>query len=221
MTALRTNSEPPPQVVIVRTGSANLASVAAALHRLGAAPLLTEDPAIVLAAPAVILPGVGAFGAAMTHLQARGLDEAIRQRVRNDLPLLAICLGMQILCEFSDETPGVPGLGIVPARVGRFSNHERVPQIGWNRITPAPTSTTLQPDWMYFAHSYRIDAIPDGWEAATTEYAGVFVSALRRGSLLACQFHPELSGAAGHALIARWLALAAGRTAAPHEAPTC
>ncbi len=203
-----TAPENQPEVVIVHTGSANLASVAAALTRLGKAPHVTDDPELVLAAPVVVLPGVGAFGAAVRHLRERRLDEAICQRVRRNQPLLAICLGMQLLCESSDESPGVAGLGIVPARVGRFGFDVRVPQMGWNRIAPAAGNTLLQPEWMYFANSFRVESIPGGWNVATTEYGGTFVSALERGTLLACQFHPELSGAAGLSLIERWLSLA-------------
>jgi len=208
-------TEDQPEVVVVRTGSANIASVAAALTRLGTVPHVTEDPKVVLAAPVVVLPGVGAFGAAVTHLRNRGLDEVIRERVRCDRPLLAICLGMQLLCESSEEHPGVAGLGIVPAHVGRFGRDQRVPQMGWNRSLPAATCVLLRPDWMYFAHSFRIETIKGEWNVATTEYGGTFVSAFERGALLACQFHPELSGSGGLALIGRWLSLAIGRKVVP------
>jgi imidazole glycerol phosphate synthase glutamine amidotransferase subunit len=202
----------PSSVAIVRRGSANVASVAAALERLGAAPIVTEDPDVVLRAPAAVLPGVGAFGSAADRLRKGGLDEAIRERVRRRDPLLAICLGMQLLCESSEESPGAAGLGIVPAHVARLSNCGRVPQMGWNRIHPDPQDAAnlplLRPDWMYFAHSFRITGLPPGWAGALTDYGGPFVSALEQGTLLACQFHPELSGSAGLALIRRWLTLA-------------
>lgn len=202
----------PSSVAIVRTGSANLASVAAAFNRLGAAPVVTEDPEVVRRAPAVVLPGVGAFGPALDRLREFGLDEAIRERARRCDPLLAVCLGMQLLCESSEESPGVAGLGIVPAHVVRFAGPERVPQMGWNQIHPGPQGEAgprlLRPDWMYFAHSFRVAGLPPSWDGAVTNYGGPFVSALERGTLLACQFHPELSGAAGLELIRRWLALA-------------
>lgn len=204
-----------PEVVIVRTGSANIASVAAALTRLGTVPHISEDPDVVLAASVVVLPGVGAFGAAVTHLRERGLDEAICERVRCDRPLLAICLGMQLLCESSEEDPGVAGLGIVPAHVGRFGRNQRVPQMGWNRILPAAGCMLLRPEWMYFAHSFRVESIQGEWNISTTEYDGTFVSAIERGAMLACQFHPELSGSCGLALIGRWLSLAMGRKVIP------
>ena len=197
-----------PEVVIIRTGSANLASVAAAFVRLGARPRICEDAATVANAPVVVLPGVGAFGPAMAHLRSRGLDEALRERVRFARPLLAICLGLQLLCEGSDESPGVRGLGVVPGRITRFNPSVRIPQMGWNTITPTPDNTLLCAGWMYFANSFRLEDIPPGWAGATTAHGGRFAAALQRGPLLACQFHPELSGPAGLSLIRRWLALA-------------
>lgn len=205
----------PPEVVVVRTGSANLASVVAALTRLGVAPRISEDPETVLDARAVTLPGVGAFGAAMVHLRERGLDDAIRRRAQSGRPLLAICLGMQLLCSSSEESPGVAGLGIVPAYVGRFGREQRTPQMGWNRVLPGAGSALLLPEWMYFAHSFRAETVPADWTVAVTDHGGPFVSAMERGSLLACQFHPELSGSGGHALIGRWLSLALGSEAKP------
>ena len=204
-----------PEVVIVRTGSANIASVSAAMTRLGTAPRITDEPDVVRGAAIAVLPGVGSFGAAMTRLRARGLDEAVRDRVRLDRPLLAICLGMQLLCESSDESPGVDGLGIVPAHVGRFACDERVPQMGWNRIDPSDSCSLLEPGWMYFAHSFRVERVTGGWCGATTDHGGRFVSALERGTLLACQFHPELSAASGLALMRRWMARATGKAAVP------
>ncbi len=196
------------EVVIVRTGSANLASVVAAFTRLGTAPHITEDPDVVLSAPAVVLPGVGAFGAAMAHLRQQGLDGAIRGRVKSNRSLLAICLGMQLLCESSEESPGVAGLGIIRAEVCRFSRSLRVPHMGWNRLLPADGNSLVLPEWMYFAHSFRLENVPGDWKVTTTEYGGTFASAVERDALLACQFHPELSGNEGRALIGRWLSRA-------------
>jgi imidazole glycerol phosphate synthase glutamine amidotransferase subunit len=197
-----------PTIAIIRTGAANLASVRAAFDRLSVESVITEDASTVAEAPLVVLPGVGAFGPAMATLRSRGVDAALKARIERGRPLLAICLGMQLLCEASEESPGVPGLGIVPGRVMRFPSDLRVPQMGWNTITPTSGATLLTPDWMYFANSYRLGVIPEGWSGATTNYGGPFVCAFERGPVLACQFHPELSGKAGLALIARWLALA-------------
>jgi imidazole glycerol phosphate synthase glutamine amidotransferase subunit len=194
------------EVIIVRTGSANLASVIAAFTRLKVAAVVSEDPDRIVAAPLVVLPGVGAFGPAMAHLRERGLDMALRIRIGLGRPLLAICLGMQLLCEASDESPGVRGLAIIPGRIRRFEGVARVPQMGWNRIEPGPDAELLRSEWMYFANSFRLGESPGGWSGATTDYGGPFVSALERGPILACQFHPELSGEAGASLLERWLA---------------
>jgi imidazole glycerol phosphate synthase glutamine amidotransferase subunit len=192
-------------VSIIRTGSANLASVMAAVRRLGYEPLLTNDPGRVDRDRLVVLPGVGAFGAAMDELRRRGLDDALRRRVESERPLLAICLGLQLLASASQESPGVAGLGIIDATVARFRSAPRVPQMGWNRIEPTPGARLLSADHVYFANSYRLADIPTGWQGAVSRYGETFVAALERGPLLACQFHPELSGDAGHRLVSRWL----------------
>lgn len=194
-------------VVVVRTGMANLASVLAALRRLGAEPRVTVAPADVDAAERLVLPGVGAFGAAMTMLRDAGLVEPIRRHVADGRPLLSVCLGLQLLCQTSEESPGVQGLGVVPGRVEKFASDVRIPQLGWNTVTPTPRARLLHEGYAYYANSFRLPAIPEGWEGATTNYGGAFVAALERGSVLACQFHPELSGEWGRDLIARWLAI--------------
>ena len=194
-------------VAVIRTGVANLASVLAGLRRAGAAPEVTSDPDVVRRADRVMLPGVGAFGAGMAALVAAGLGDALIERIGDDRPLLAVCLGLQLLCADSDEAPGVAGLGIVPARVHRFADDLIVPQLGWNRLVPTTGARLVaEPGWAYYANSYRLDGIPDGWEGATSVHGGRFVGALERGHTLACQFHPELSGAWGHALLTRWVA---------------
>jgi imidazole glycerol phosphate synthase glutamine amidotransferase subunit len=194
------------EVTIVQTGLANVASVEAAFDRLGVRSRLTEDATSIDGAPLLVLPGVGAFRAGMSRLAALGMVEPLRQRVRENRPLLAICLGMQLLCEESEEAPGVSGLGIVPAKVARFSNAVRVPQMGWNSIVPTDGAELLEPGHVYFANSYRLDALPRGWDGAVAAHGGSFVAALQRGTLLACQFHPELSGSVGRRLIGAWMA---------------
>ena len=105
------------------------------------------------------------------------------------------------------------GLGLLPARATRFSRGVRVPQLGWNLVRPRPGCRLLQEGHAYFANSYKLDAVPDGWQGALAEHGGAFVAAVERGAVLACQFHPELSGAWGLALLRRWLDLAAGGAA--------
>lgn len=194
-------------VHVVRTGTANLASVLAALERAGAAPRLTADAGEIASAPIVVLPGVGAFGAAMENL--RGLAPVLADRVRSGLPTLGICLGLQLLGEGSDESPGVAGLGIVPKRAERLRGDVRVPQLGWNRVAAGPGCSLLEDGYAYYANSYAWPApAPEGWAAAATEHGARFVAAVERGAVLACQFHPELSGAWGAGLLSRWLARA-------------
>jgi imidazole glycerol-phosphate synthase subunit HisH len=194
------------EVVLVRTGSANLASVAAALARLDVAWRISEEPAEVAGAAVVVLPGVGAFGPAMARLRDRGLDVALLDRVGAGRPLLAICLGFQLLCDSSDESPGTRGLGVIPGSVRRFADPVRVPQMGWNRIVPHPDAAYLRPGHAYFANSYCLVEPPPGWIVAMSDHGGPFVGAVERGGLLACQFHLELSGGFGLAIIERWLA---------------
>ena len=191
-------------VVVVPTGTANLASVRAALARLGAKSRLAEDGAMIADATHVVLPGVGSFGATMAGLREAGLEPALAARLRAGRPTLALCVGLQVLFEASEESPHAMGLGVIPGHIGRFPNSVRAPQFGWNRIAPAPGCRFVEPGYAYFANSYRVLEAP-GCAVATAEHGGPFVAALEQGRVLACQFHPELSGTYGHELIARWL----------------
>ena len=199
-----------PEVLVVRTGVANLASVLTGLRKAGAAPRVSDDPEEVRAAAAVVLPGVGAFAPGMGVLMESGLDLVLAERARAGRPLLAVCLGMQLLLSASDEGPGVRGLCVVPGVARRF--HERVgvrvPQLGWNRVTPQAGCALLRPGYAYFANSYRLLDPPPGFAHATSQHGGTFVAAFERGAVLACQFHPELSGAWGIDLLRRWIAAA-------------
>jgi imidazole glycerol phosphate synthase glutamine amidotransferase subunit len=193
-------------VHVARTGVANLASVLAALARAGAAPVLTDDPEQVRAADRVLLPGVGAFGAGAARLRDTGLGEALAERVRAGRPTMGICLGMQLFFDASAEAPGVPGLGVIAGEVERFSGEGlRVPQLGWNEIVPGDGCRLLRRGFVYFANSYRARAAP-GWAVATAHHGGPFLAGCERGDVLLCQFHPELSGAFGAALLERWIA---------------
>jgi len=192
------------QVVIVPTGVANIASVRAAWRRLGAEPVLADDPVMVETASHVMLPGVGAFGPAMQALADKGLDLALRRRIEADRPTVCICVGHQLLFKSSEESPGIRGLAVIDAHVGRFSDEARVPQFGWNRIEAQPDCTLLQDGYAYFANSYRALAAP-GCSVALAEHDGLFVAGLETGNLLSCQFHPELSGTYGQELLARFL----------------
>ncbi len=193
------------EVAVVDTGVANLASVLAALTRLGTDARRTSEAAAVERAAAVVLPGVGSFAAGAERLAAAGLAEPLRKRIAEGRSTLAVCLGLQLLAEGSEESPGAAGLGVLPVRATRFPDTVRVPQLGWNRVTAGPGARLVADGWAYFANSYRLTAAPPGWSAAAAEHGGPFVAALERGAVLACQFHPELSGVWGAALLGRWL----------------
>ena len=195
-----------PDVVVCRTGTANLASVLAALRRAGGLPRTGRSPDEIRAATHVVLPGVGTFGAAMDTLRGAGTADALSEHIDSGKPLLAICVGFQLLCRSSEESPGAAGLGLIDDAVTRFPEGVRVPQFGWNSLAPGSGCRTLVAGHAYFANSYRLESAPRGWCAAMADHGGPFVAALERDALVACQFHPELSGCWGEALIRRWLA---------------
>jgi imidazole glycerol phosphate synthase glutamine amidotransferase subunit len=192
-------------VVIVTTGVANLASIMAAFRRLGVAVRLTEDPDEAREAARLVVPGVGAFGAAMERLETLGMVDVLRRRIHDGLPLLAVCVGLQVLFDSSEESPGARGISAIPGCIRRFSDGVRIPQFGWNLVRADPACRFLLPGHAYFANSYRLDVLPDGWFGAVANHGGPFVAALEKGNVLACQFHPELSGAWGMELLRRWL----------------
>ncbi len=194
-----------PEVIVVRTGTANLASIVAGLQRAGAAPRVSEQKKEIEDARLLVLPGVGTLAAAMERLRAAELVEPLRERIRKARPTLAVCLGLQMLCESSEESPDFQGLSIVPGHIVRFPKGLRVPQLGWNEIAPDDGARLLEQGYVYFANSYCLRTKPDGWNVAMSDYGGPFVAALERGAVLACQFHPELSSDFGIDLIRRWI----------------
>ncbi len=202
---------------IINTGVANIRSLQAAFDRLECEWQLTEDPNEIETANHVVLPGVGAFDAAAESLDRLQLRESISKRINDPaLPTLCICLGMQLLCESSEEASTAKGLGIIPHTIKRFSNDVKVPQLGWNQVTPSTKDQTndqyYAPGEAYFANSFRLQDQPEGWGFAETEYGGKFVSSIWRGRTLACQFHPELSGEWGQSVLKNWMQ---GKTVEP------
>ncbi len=195
------------EVVVVRTGLANVASVLAALRRLGVTGELSDDPARVANASRVVFPGVGSFGAVATVLDKTGLRGVLRDRVDAGRPTLGICLGMQVLFASSAESPGAAGLGVAAGVVERFEGDVTVPQMGWNRIDAEESCAVLASGFGYFANSYRVSAVPSGWAGAVSDYSGRFVAGIERGGVVACQFHPELSGPYGRGIFERWLSV--------------
>ena len=191
-------------VAIVDSGVANLAAVESALTALGVEYSITEDPKAVLEASHAVLPGVGRFSAGLETLCRHGLDEAVREVHERGTPLLAVCLGMQMLGAGSDESPDTPGLGIVSGRFQRLPDSVRVPHLGWNQVS-ADEGSGLPSGTAAFANSFYLPEAPSGWDAAWTTHGTTFVSMLARGRTLACQFHPELSGPFGMGLTRDWL----------------
>ena len=200
-------------VQIIDTGVANICSLGAAFERLGYDWSLTRDPQTIEQAERVLLPGVGAFAAAMTTLNEDNLGKVIVDRVNDDSPdkkTMAICLGLQLLCASSEESPGVAGLDVLPHEIKQFSTAVQSPQLGWNQVTPYnqngdTNSNNFAAGSAYFANSFRLVDAPTGWNYATTDYDGQFISSFWRGNVLVCQFHPELSGKWGQQLLENWL----------------
>ena len=183
---------------IIDYGAGNLTSGRYAFSALKAEAVVTRDASIIESADRVVFPGVGAAGSAMENLRSLGLVELIRRIALSGKPFLGICLGMQVLFDHSEEDGGVDLLGIIPGQVRRFPDVPgfKVPEIGWNQVDGGTN--------YYFVHSYYAEICP--FTAGRTEYAGVeFTSVVRRGALLACQFHPEKSGAAGLAFLSGFL----------------
>jgi len=191
-------------IQIINTGVANIRSLQAAFDRLEKPWSLTEQADAIETASHVVLPGVGAFAAAVEAIDRLNLRETIIERINNpDRPTLCICLGMQLLGESSEEAESAKGLGIIPHRIKRFGDDVQVPQLGWNRVEPQ-TDGPYETGEAYFANSFRLADPPDDWGFAQTDYDGNFVSSIWRGRTLACQFHPELSGKWGQQVLQNW-----------------
>jgi glutamine amidotransferase len=198
-------------MIVVDYGMGNLKSVLNAFSKLGADITVSGDPRRVEEASAIVLPGVGAFGKCMENLEARGLAAAIRDHIAGGKRYLGICLGMQILFETSEETPGVGGLGVIKGTVPRFTGSVKVPHMGWNSITilkESPIFTGIQSgDFFYFVHSYYCAPVNGDVIATTTDYDRPFASSVESGPLFACQFHPEKSQRVGLKLLKNFLEL--------------
>lgn len=194
-------------IQIINTSVANIRSLQAAFDRLELPWNLTESAADIESASHVVLPGVGAFAAAANAIDRLGLRDVIKARISDpDRATLCICLGLQLLCNASEESPDAAGLGVIDATIQRFSNNVAVPQLGWNTVTPSENCQRkyFESGEAYFANSFRLGVVPDGWDHATTDYDGSFVSSVWRGKTLACQFHPELSGRWGQNVLKAW-----------------
>jgi glutamine amidotransferase len=200
------------RVAVVDYDAGNTLSVTRALEKVGARVDLTPDPERVLAADAVVLPGVGAFGDCVRKLRDRGMDAACREAFSSGKPFLGVCVALQVVFEASEESPGVEGLGLMRGRVVRFEGEGlKVPHIGWNDLSLVrehPVLEGLDGEAFYFVHSYypvpadAVDVIGE------TEYDARFCSAAGRENLVAVQFHPEKSSRAGLTLYENFLSWA-------------
>ena len=191
-------------LVIIDYGAGNIRSLSYALQRMGADPVLSSDPERIKAAKKLIFPGVGAAASAMAALKSRGLHGLIPQLKQ---PLLGICLGMQILCQHSEEGH-TPGLGVFEEQVIRFTGVPKVPHMGWNQIKglSSPLFAGLEEgSYQYFVHSYFVGKGPD--TLATCRYGSDFSAALHKDNFYAVQFHPEKSGEAGARILKNFLDL--------------
>ena len=187
-------------LVVVDYGIGNLGSALKAFRHLGAPAVLSGDPRALRGAAAIVLPGDGAFGAAMDELRGRGLLDPLLEAVNGGTPLLGICIGMQLLFEESEEMGSHRGLALLPGRVRRLPPGLTVPHMGWNtlqRRQPHPVLDGLGADpYVYFVHSYFCDAAPDV-VVATTDYGLSLPAIVGRGHVLGLQFHPEKSQGVG------------------------
>lgn len=189
----------------------NLKSVLNAFSKLDADITVSGDPHVVGNANSIVLPGVGAFGRCMENLETKGLSPVIKAHIGAGKRYLGICLGMQILFESSEEAPGINGLGIMKGKVLKFSSSVKVPHMGWNSADIVNNSRFFKGigsgGFFYFVHSYYCSPGEEGVIATTTDYDGPFTSSVEKGSLFACQFHPEKSQSVGLQLLRNFLDL--------------
>lgn len=198
-------------IAIIDYDAGNIRSVEKALAFLGEDPVVTRDSAEILGADGVILPGVGAFGDAMQKLQAYGLDETVRTCVDRNMPFLGICLGLQLLFEGSEESPGVEGLHVLEGRIVRIPSEDglKVPHIGWNSLQ-FPNRGRLfenlkENPFVYFVHSFYLQAADENIVTATADYGVQIHASVEKGNLFACQFHPEKSSDVGMQILMNFI----------------
>ena len=205
-----------PRIAVLDYGIGNLRSAEKALQHVGAAARLVTDPADVAAADAVVLPGVGAFGACARALRESGLEGPARAAIADGVPFFGVCVGFQLLYEGSVESPGAEGLGVFAGKVGALSSGVKHPQMQWNQLEVTGNGDAAEPvalqglgprPWVYFVHSF---APPVGAETvAVCDYGGPVAALVSRGALWGAQFHPEKSGSTGLRLLSNFVDLAA------------
>jgi glutamine amidotransferase len=198
-------------IAIIDYGMGNLKSVTNAFRKLDATVEITRDRRIIEGASAMVLPGVGAFGKCIANLKEFGLFDVVKEWIKADRLYLGICLGMQILFDSSEESPGVGGLGVIGGRVPRFAGTMKVPHMGWNSLhftqEPEIFRGIREGEFFYFVHSYYCAPDDESVVATKTPYGIDFVSSIKKGNLFACQFHPEKSQKVGLQVLQNFIGL--------------
>ena len=198
-------------IAIIDYDAGNIKSVEKAMHLLGQEVVVTRDRESILKADKVILPGVGAFGDAMSKIRQYNLEEVIHEVVEKGTPFLGICLGLQLLFERSDETPGVEGLGILKGEILRIPDQPglKIPHMGWNSLELKNGGRLFagvpEQTYVYFVHSYYLEAEDPAIVKATTQYGVEIHASVEQGNVFACQFHPEKSSETGLQILRNFL----------------
>ena len=196
---------------IIDYDAGNIKSVEKALAYIGEETIVSRDPEVLLKADKAILPGVGSFGQAMENLHRYNLVPVIKDMVKNNTPFLGICLGLQLLFESSEETPGVEGIGILKGKILRIPPAEglKIPHMGWNSLEFPREGRLFKglPDnpYVYFVHSYYLKAADENIVTATTEYSTLIHASVEKDNVFACQFHPEKSSDTGIRILKNFL----------------
>jgi glutamine amidotransferase/cyclase len=215
-------SSKPAVVSLLDYGAGNVRSVRNAIRKVGFEVADIASAEDILSARVLVFPGVGAFGSAMRVLKEKGFIEPLKQYIASGRPFLGVCLGLQLLFKGSEESPGVEGLGVIDGIVEKFPASElSVPQIGWNGLNVRKQSIFLPSgaaeDKFYFVHSFRAAQTEANkeWVLTTTDYGHEYISAVQKGNVMACQFHPEKSGKAGLEIFEKFLREAMSTTGVP------
>ena len=200
-------------IAIIDYDAGNIKSVEKALLSMGETPVLTRDPEVILQSDHIILPGVGSFGDAMENLNKFGLIDVIHEAINRKIPFLGICLGLQLLFESSEETPGVAGLGILKGKIVRIPEGPglKLPHMGWNSLKFQNNGRLFkgipEDSYVYFVHSYYLQAEDPEIVKATTEYSTCIHASVEKDNVFACQFHPEKSSKWGLKILENFAAI--------------